>query len=494
MVKTEDKNKNIVTNLNFQKDLRQTPKNYDAERALLGAILSNNKAFEQVESFLSKEDFAQPLNQKIFFYIKKVIDKGQIADLNTIKLFFENDEDFKENGGISYLLKICEDSVSIINAGHYAKVIHDLSQRRQLINFGTNLVNNSYMISVEEDSNEIIEKAEQELYDLATFGIIETGPRAFDSVVSEAINYAEKAFKKDSEIVGLKTGLKDFDKKIGGLHNSDLIIVAGRPSMGKTAFATNIAFNISKHLQKKVKENPNSKGKVLFYSLEMSSEQLATRILSENSGVASEQIRTGNISKNDFTNLVKSSEELSNLALFIDDSPALSVSSIRTRARRLKRKEGLDLIIIDYLQLITSTSKNLNDNRVKEVSDITRGLKALAKELNVPVIALSQLSRKVEDREEKRPQLSDLRESGAIEQDADLVIFLYREEYYLARSEPTEGTEKHTIWVSKMDEIHNLAEAIIAKHRHGPISKVKLHFNPSSTKFSDFIDNNNFSD
>ncbi len=494
MVKTEDKNKNIVTNLNFQKDLRQTPKNYDAERALLGAILSNNKAFEQVESFLSKEDFAQPLNQKIFFYIKKVIDKGQIADLNTIKLFFENDEDFKENGGISYLLKICEDSVSIINAGHYAKVIHDLSQRRQLINFGTNLVNNSYMVSVEEDSNEIIEKAEQELYDLATFGIIETGPRAFDSVVSEAINYAEKAFKKDSEIVGLKTGLKDFDKKIGGLHNSDLIIVAGRPSMGKTAFATNIAFNISKHLQKKVKENPNSKGKVLFYSLEMSSEQLATRILSENSGVASEQIRTGNISKNDFTNLVKSSEELSNLALFIDDSPALSVSSIRTRARRLKRKEGLDLIIIDYLQLITSTSKNLNDNRVKEVSDITRGLKALAKELNVPVIALSQLSRKVEDREEKRPQLSDLRESGAIEQDADLVIFLYREEYYLARTEPTEGTEKHTTWVSKMDEVHNLAEAIIAKHRHGPISKVKLHFNPSSTKFSDFIDNNNFSD
>ena len=494
MVKTEDKNKNIVTNLNFQKDLRQTPTNYDAERALLGAILSNNKAFEQVESFLSKDDFAQPLNQKIFFYIKKVIDKGQIADLNTIKLFFENDEDFKENGGISYLLKICEDSVSIINAGHYAKVIHDLSQRRQLINFGTNLVNNSYMISVEEDSNEIIEKAEQELYDLATFGIIETGPRAFDSVVSEAINYAEKAFKKDSEIVGLKTGLKDFDKKIGGLHNSDLIIVAGRPSMGKTAFATNIAFNISKHLQKKVKDDPNSKGKVLFYSLEMSSEQLATRILSENSGVASEQIRTGNISKNDFTNLVKSSEELSNLALFIDDSPALSVSSIRTRARRLKRKEGLDLIIIDYLQLITSTSKNLNDNRVKEVSDITRGLKALAKELNVPVIALSQLSRKVEDREEKRPQLSDLRESGAIEQDADLVIFLYREEYYLARSEPTEGTEKHTIWVSKMDEIHNLAEAIIAKHRHGPISKVKLHFNPSSTKFSDFIDNNNFSD
>ena len=494
MVKTEDKNKNIVTNLNFQKDLRQTPKNYDAERALLGAILSNNKAFEQVESFLSKEDFAQPLNQKIFFYIKKVIDKGQIADLNTIKLFFENDEDFKENGGISYLLKICEDSVSIINAGHYAKVIHDLSQRRQLINFGTNLVNNSYMVSVEEDSNEIIEKAEQELYDLATFGIIETGPRAFDSVVSEAINYAEKAFKKDSEIVGLKTGLKDFDKKIGGLHNSDLIIIAGRPSMGKTAFATNIAFNISKHLQKKVKENPNSKGKVLFYSLEMSSEQLATRILSENSGVASEQIRTGNISKNDFTNLVKSSEELSNLALFIDDSPALSVSSIRTRARRLKRKEGLDLIIIDYLQLITSTSKNLNDNRVKEVSDITRGLKALAKELNVPVIALSQLSRKVEDREEKRPQLSDLRESGAIEQDADLVIFLYREEYYLARTEPTEGTEKHTTWVSKMDEVHNLAEAIIAKHRHGPISKVKLHFNPSSTKFSDFIDNNNFSD
>ena len=264
--------------------------------------------------------------------------------------------------------------------------------------------------------------------------------------------------------------------------------------MGKTAFATNIAYNISmRHKEKVEKNEADIKGKVLFFSLEMSSEQLATRILSEASEVASEKIRTGNISKNEFSKVVKSSELISNLSLFIDDSPALTVSSIRTRARRLKRKEGLDLIVIDYLQLINSDSKNLNDNRVKEVSDITRGLKALAKELNIPVIALSQLSRKVEDREEKRPQLSDLRESGAIEQDADLVVFLYREEYYLERTEPTEGTDKHEVWMNKMDEIHNIAEAIIAKHRHGPISKVKLHFNASSTKFSDFIDTNNLS-
>ena len=287
----------------------------------------------------------------------------------------------------------------------------------------------------------------------------------------------------------------DLDKKIGGLHKSDLIIIAGRPSMGKTAFATNIAFNIAKAHEKNVlAKKPDAKGKVLFFSLEMSSEQLATRILSESSEIPSEKIRTGNINKSDFSKLLNSSEYLSNLSLFIDDSPALTVSSIRTRARRMKRKHGLDLIFIDYLQLISSQSTNPNDNRVKEVSDITRGLKALAKELNIPVIALSQLSRKVEDREEKRPQLSDLRESGAIEQDADLVVFLYREEYYLARSEPTEGTEKHKIWMNKMNEIHNVAEAIIAKHRHGPISKVKLHFNPSSTKFSDFIDSSSLKD
>ncbi len=494
MVSTDDKIQKVVTNLNFQTESKQIPVNLEAERALLGALLSNNKAYEQIENFLKENDFSDIVNKKIYSKITKIINKGQIADINTLKLFLENDEDFQSIGGVSYLLKLCEDSVSIINAGHYGKVIHDLSQRRQLISFGTDLVNQSFIPDIEEDSTDLIEKAEQSLYDLSTHGNIEKGPRIFENIIVEAIDYAEKAFKNDNEIIGLKTGLKDFDKKIGGLHKSDLIIIAGRPSMGKTAFATNIAFNLTDNFIEESKKRNDVKGKVLFFSLEMSSEQLATRILSESSEVASEKIRTGNISKNEFNKILRSSEKVSNLPLFIDDSPALTVSSIRTRARRLKRKEGLDLIIIDYLQLLSSDSKNLNDNRVKEVSDITRGLKALAKELDIPVIALSQLSRKVEDREEKRPQLSDLRESGAIEQDADLVVFLYREEYYLERTEPTEGTEKHAIWMTKMDEIHNIAEAIIAKHRHGPISKVKLHFNPSSTKFSDFIDTRNFSD
>jgi replicative DNA helicase len=296
------------------------------------------------------------------------------------------------------------------------------------------------------------------------------------------MEYAEKAFKKSEDVIGLKTGLNDFDKKIGGLHKSDLIIVAGRPSMGKTAFATNIASNICNNKKSTKKKN------VLFFSLEMSSEQLATRILSEISKISSEGIRTGNLSKNEFEKLIKSSENLKDLSLFIDDSPALTISSIRTRSRRLKRKQGLDLIIIDYLQLLSGESRNLNDNRVKEISDITRGLKAIAKELNIPIVALSQLSRKVEDREEKRPQLADLRESGSIEQDADLVVFLYREEYYLARTEPPEGTEKHIMWTSKMEKVHNIAEAIVAKHRHGPISRVKLHFSAANTKFSDLAD------
>ncbi len=493
MVKIEDTSK--ITNLPLPKEPRIPPANLEAERALLGSILSNNKAYENIESIINFHDFAEPVHQKIFSYIKELLDKGQIADINTIKLLLENNKEYEDTGGFEYLLKICETSLSIINSKHYANLIHDLSQRRQLIDYGTDLVNESYIQSTEKDSMVIIEKAEQQLYDLATKGLIESGPREFKNVLDEAIIYAEKAYKKDTDLIGLKTSLKDFDKKIGGLHNSDLIIIAGRPSMGKTAFATNIAFNIAKTHEKNVlAKKPDAKGKVLFFSLEMSSEQLATRILSESSEIPSEKIRTGNINKSDFSKLLNSSEYLSNLSLFIDDSPALTVSSIRTRARRVKRKHGLDLIFIDYLQLISSQSINPNDNRVKEVSDITRGLKALAKELNIPVIALSQLSRKVEDREEKRPQLSDLRESGAIEQDADLVVFLYREEYYLARSEPTEGTEKHKIWMNKMNEIHNVAEAIIAKHRHGPISKVKLHFNPSSTKFSDFIDSSSLKD
>ena len=458
---------------------REAPMNIGAEQALLGAIISNNLALEKVENFLEPEHFSSKINGLIFKTLKKLISNDQVADLNTLKIFLENDDDFISNGGISYLLKISENSISIINSKQYGELIYDLFIRRKLINLGTNLINESYENFEEQDSNEIIENIESNLFNLINDGETQKGPKQFDNILNDTIEYAEKAFKKSEDVVGLKTGLNDFDRKIGGLHKSDLIIVAGRPSMGKTAFATNIASNIC---------NNKKKTNVLFFSLEMSSEQLATRILSEISKISSEGIRTGNLSKNEFEKLIKSSENLKDLSLFIDDSPALTISSIRTRSRRLKRKQGLDLIIIDYLQLLSGESRNLNDNRVKEISDITRGLKAIAKELNIPIVALSQLSRKVEDREEKRPQLADLRESGSIEQDADLVVFLYREEYYLARTEPPEGTEKHIMWTSKMEKVHNIAEAIVAKHRHGPISRVKLHFSAANTKFSDLAD------
>ena len=476
---------NNLTNL-LSKDVtkisREAPMNIGAEQALLGAILSNNLALERVENFLEPEHFSSKINALIFKTLKKLISNDQVADLNTLKVFLENDQDFISNGGISYLLKISENSISIINSKQYGELIYDLFIRRKLINLGTNLINDSYDNFEDKNSDIIIENTESNLYNLTSDGDTQKGPKQFDNILSLTIDYAEKAYKKSSDVIGLKTGLNDFDKKIGGLHKSDLIIIAGRPSMGKTAFATNIASNICNG------KNNDNKTNVLFFSLEMSSEQLATRVISELSQISSEGIRTGNLSKTDFEKIIIASEQLKNLSLFIDDSPALTISSIRTRSRRLKRKFGLDLIIIDYLQLITGESRNSNDNRVKEISDITRGLKAIAKELNIPVVALSQLSRKVEEREEKRPQLADLRESGSIEQDADLVVFLYREEYYLARTEPPEGTEKHAMWTSKMEKVHNIAEAIVAKHRHGPISRVKLHFNATNTKFSDLAD------
>ena len=462
---------------------RNIPINVGAEQSLLGAILSNNLALEKVEDFLEPKHFSSKINSIIFDTLKRFITNNQIADITTIKIFLENNEDFVANGGMKYLLEIAENSVSIINAKQYGELIYDLYLRRELIDVGTELVNKSYSDFQEENSNSIIEKVELELFNLTNDGEKQRGPKIFTDVLSDTLDYAEKAFKKSSDVAVLKTALTDLDKKIGGLHKSDLIIIAGRPSMGKTAFATNIASNICMD-----KLNLKKKNNVLFFSLEMSSEQLATRLLSEMSKIPSEKIRTGNISKMDFENLLKNSEKIKNLSLFIDDSPALTLSAIRSRSRRLKRKDGLDLIIIDYLQLISSESRNLNDNRVKEISEITRGLKAIAKEFNIPVIALSQLSRKVEDREEKRPQLADLRESGSIEQDADLVVFLYREEYYLARTEPPEGTEKHIAWTDKMEKIHNIAEIIVAKNRHGPISRVKLHFNASNTKFSDLAE------
>ena len=474
--------KNILTESNANIS-RSIPINVGAEQSLLGAIISNNLALEKVEDFLEPKHFSTKINSINFDTLKRFITNNQIADITTIKVFLENNEDFVANGGMKYLLEIAENSVSIINAKQYGELIYDLYLRRELIDVGTELVNKSYSDFQSENSNSIIEKVELDLFNLTNDGEKQRGPKTFTDVLSDTLDYAEKAFKKSSDVAVLKTALTDLDKKIGGLHKSDLIIIAGRPSMGKTAFATNIASNICMD-----KLNLKKKNNVLFFSLEMSSEQLATRLLSEMSKIPSEKIRTGNISKMDFENLLKNSEKIKNLSLFIDDSPALTLSAIRSRSRRLKRKDGLDLIIIDYLQLISSESRNLNDNRVKEISEITRGLKAIAKEFNIPVIALSQLSRKVEDRVEKLPQLADLRECGSIEQDADLVVFLYREEYYLARTEPPEGTEKHIMWTDKMEKIHNIAEVIVAKNRHGPISRVKLHFNASNTKFSDLAE------
>ena len=479
---TSESNKltNIVTSKNLNL-MREVPVNTGAEQALLGAILSNNLAYEKVEEFLEPEYFSSKINRIIFKSIKKLITNDQIADLNTVKVQLDGNEEFGENGGLSYLLKLCENTVSIINSKQYGELIYDLYLRRRLIDLGTSLINNSYNTEEDSNSRDLIEKTEQNLFNLIQNNEFDGGPKDFEEIMQRTIDYAEKAFKKSEDVIGIKTGLSDFDKKIGGLHKSDLIIIAGRPSMGKTAFATNIASNISKEFE--------NKKNVLFFSLEMSSEQLATRLLGELAEISSENIRTGNLSKKDFGKILSSSDDLKKLNLFIDDTPALTISSIRTRARRLKRKSGLDLIILDYLQLVNGESKKINDNRVQEISDITRGLKTIAKEFDIPVVALSQLSRKVEDREEKRPQLADLRESGSIEQDADLVVFLYREEYYLARTEPPEGTDKHEIWTNKMEKVHNVAEAIIAKHRHGPISKVKLHFNPSWTKFSDLAEN-----
>ena len=473
----------LISNKNISL-MREAPMNLGAEQALLGALLSNNHAFEKIEEILEPEFFSSKINRIIFESIRKLVVNDQIADINTIKVQLDGNEEFIRNGGVSYLLKLCENTLSIINSKQYGELIQDLFMRRKLIDLGTDLINDSYLTENDNNSRYLIEKTEQSLFNLTNKNDVSTGPRDFEDIVRKTLDIAEKAFKKSDEVVGLKTGLRDFDKKIGGLHKSDLVIIAGRPSMGKTAFATNIASNISNK-----NEGVEIKKNVLFFSLEMSSEQLATRLLGELSELSSENIRTGNLSKSDFNKLLASSDKLKKLDLFIDDTPALNISSIRTRARRIKRKFGLDILIVDYLQLVNGDSKS-QDNRVQEISDITRGLKAIAKELDIPVIALSQLSRKVEDREEKRPQLSDLRESGAIEQDADLVVFLYREEYYLARTEPPEGTDKHEMWTNKMEKVHNIAEAIIAKHRHGPISKVKLHFNPSWTKFSDLADGN----
>ncbi len=462
---------------------RILPHNQEAEQGLLGALLIDNRAQEKVGDFLKAGHFFLPVHQRIYDAIVKLIDRGQNASPVSLKNYFEKDEDLKEQGGAEYLAELAASVVSVINAEHYARNIYDLHLRRELISLGEEVVNEAYDHNLDVEARSTIEMAEARLYDLGESGEARGNFTTLRDSVVTAIKHAEKAFNTDGFVTGVTTGLTDMDKKLGGLQPSDLVILAGRPSMGKTALATNMAYRAAEAF---ATSGGKEGGRVGFFSLEMSADQLATRILADLSGIPSDSIRKGNIKQEDFRTFAEASQKLSLVPLYIDDTPALSIGAVRTRARRLKRQHGLDMLVIDYLQLLQgSGSRQSTENRVQEVSEITRGLKAIAKELQIPVLALSQLSRQVEQREDKRPQLSDLRESGSIEQDADVVMFVYREEYYLSRAEPEPGTEKHLKWQERCSAAHNVAESIIAKQRHGPIGTVRLHFEPNFTRFSD---------
>ena len=477
---------------------RAPPVNYEAEQALLGAVLANNAALEKVAEFLHPEHFAEPVHGRIYEACTKLIERGQIADAVQLKNLFEQDGSLAEAGGAQYIAKLQASAISIINAGDYGHTIHDLYMRRQLIELGEDVVNDAFDQDLDKPASEQIEAAEQKLYSLSETGTIEGGFQPFSHALTQAVEMAEAARKRDGHIAGVPTGFTDLDRLLGGLQKSDLVVLAGRPSMGKTALATNIGFNAAR-LERKQRDDA---GVVGFFSLEMSAEQLATRILAEVSEVPSERIRRGELSDQDFDRVVQASAELSSIPMFIDDSPAISVSQLRTRTRRLKRQQGLSLVIVDYLQLMRPATGARIDNRVQEVSDITRGLKAIAKELEVPVLALSQLSRAVEQREDKRPLLSDLRESGSIEQDSDVVMFVYREQYYLERAQPTQRSEesdehfdqRHDKWKERCDKAHGIAEVIVAKQRHGPIGTRRLNFHGPTTKFSDFADSDRLPD
>lgn len=468
---------------------RTLPHNLEAEQGLLGALLVDNRAVEKISDFLRPEHFYAPAHQRIFEVILKLIDRGQTASPVTLKNYFEQDEDLSHIGGASYLTDLAAHVVTVINAGDYGRAIYDLSLRRELIALGEDIVNDSFSHTIDEDATTTIESAEARLFQLAENGDLKGGFTTLRDSVMTAIQIAETAYKTTGHVTGVTTGLRDLDHKLGGLHKSDLLILAARPSMGKTSLAVNIAYNAARRYA----ETGGKEGGIIgFFSLEMSSDQLAARILSDESGVSGDAIRKGEIKESDFRRFVEASQKLSQTPLYIDDTPALSISAVRTRARRLQRQHGLKLLVVDYLQLLRGTgSRQGVENRVREISEITQGLKAIAKELNIPVIALSQLSRAVEQREDKRPQLSDLRESGSIEQDADVVMFIYREEYYLSRTEPDPGTDKHMEWQDRMNNVHNVAEVIVAKQRHGPIGRVELYFDPNLTRFSDLDKNHN---
>lgn len=466
---------------------RSAPHNLEAEQALLGAILVNNEALDRVSSFLDPLHFYDPLHGQIYETLVKLIQAGKQATPVTLKTFFENAEPIDAHLTVpQYLGRLAANATTIINAYQYGQTIYDLAVRRQLIVLGEDMVNAAYDSPVDHPPEKQIEEAEGRLYSLAEQGKYGSGFQSFGDALTAAIDMASAAYEREGHLSGLATGLADLDTKMGGLQSSDLIVLAGRPSMGKTALATNIAYNIAKAFRSEVQPDGSHKtidGAVVgFFSLEMSAEQLATRILSERAEIASEKIRRGIIDEEEFRKLVAVSQEMSRIPLYIDQTGGISIAQLAARARRLKRQKGLGLLVIDYLQLLTG-SKRTSEGRVQEVSEITTGLKALAKELNVPIIALSQLSRQVEQRDDKRPQLSDLRESGSIEQDADVVMFVYREEYYVERTKPSEGTAEFQDWLTKMSLVHGKAEVIIGKQRHGPVGSVQLAFESQFTRF-----------
>ena len=467
----------MVNQLNLVKNSSaELPNNIEAEQSVIGSILLSNEIFDEINMIINSKNFYDPMHQKIFSAIEKLIFSGMLANPITLKNHFENEKD--EINIPEYLVKITKFSSSSRQTIEYSKLIYDLYVKRELIKISENIIDESKLNDLDNDGQKIIENFEKSLFDLAEKGSFSSSLVKFDEAMKMTIEMASNAYKNDAGIVGVPTGLTDLDDRLGGLHKSDLLIIAGRPSMGKTALATNIAYNAAKKIQ-----DDNKKSTVAFFSLEMSSEQLSTRILAEQSRIKSNDIRRGKISEDQFDKFIETSKDIAELPLYIDETPAITIAALSNRARRIKRLYGLDLVVVDYIQLMRAS--NFKDGRVQEISEITQGLKALAKELSVPVLALSQLSRAVEQRDDKKPQLSDLRESGSIEQDADVVMFVYRESYYIERKEPRPATVEHAEWQAKMNEVSNLAEIIIGKQRHGPTGNVMLEFEAMFTKFKD---------
>ena len=471
-----------MSNLNIVKNQpEELPNNIEAEQAIIGSILISNEIFDDINVIINSNNFYDPMHQKIFKAIEKLIYSGMLANPITLKNYFENEKD-KINIP-EYLVKITKFSTSNRQAIEYSKLIYDLYVKRELIKISESTIDSAKLNSLDQTGKSIIEKSEKALFDLAEKGSFGSSLIKFDDALKLTIDMASNAYKNEEGIVGVPSGLRDLDDKLGGLHKSDLVIIAGRPSMGKTALATNIAFNAAKKIQ-----DENKKSSIAFFSLEMSSEQLSTRILAEQSRIKSNDIRRGRISEEQFDKFIETSKNINDLPLFIDETPAISIAALSNRARRIKRIHGLDMVVVDYIQLMTAVNSR-KDGRVQEISEITQGLKALAKELSVPVLALSQLSRAVEQRDNNKPQLADLRESGSIEQDADVVMFVYREAYYLERKEPRPATVEYAEWQAKMGEVANMAEIIVGKQRHGPTGNVFLEFEAMFTKFKDIQNN-----